>query len=85
MNEKEFEKLPDKEKINLLIAEGKFIATRGGEHFVLNLYSFENFFVEATYNVDKHSVEKVYVLRDDSELDIYIDEMNAKEKNRYPV
>ena len=85
MTSKEFNKLTDKEKINLLIAEGKFIANRGGEHIVLNLYNLEDFFAEVIYNIDKHTVEKVRVLESDAELDVYIDEMNAKEKNKFPV
>ncbi len=62
ISHKEFNALPLKEKISLLFQDGNFIVAIRYYRYKINLYLFNNFYVEVFYNHKKDMIERIELL-----------------------
>ncbi len=62
ISHKEFNALPLKEKISLLFQNGNFIVAIRYYRYKINLYLFNNFYVEVFYNHKKDMIERIELL-----------------------
>jgi len=74
MKKQEFEALTAAEKGMELISRGKHLTQLKKGDQLLNLYSFDDFFVEVYYSVLTDKIDKIDVISDLSRIDDYIEE-----------
>lgn len=80
MKREEFEFLSLFEQGMTIIESGKHIAQIKKGDLLLNLFSYENFFVEIYYSVASLEIERIEILTDLSRIDYYIEEKQKEEK-----
>ena len=76
MTEVDFICLPAFEKAQYIWAEGEFIGGRTTAEYQLLLYQLEGFYAEVFYSIAEKRIENIEVLRDESLLGLYVEEVN---------
>jgi len=71
MNRTSFEKATFKEKVYVVLEQGKQISSRQFLYFVIKLYSLSDYFVEIWYIPSSNKIDKVEILDVDQMLHLY--------------
>jgi len=74
MRKQEFEALTTAEQGMALISKGKHLTQLKKDDQLLNLYSFDDFFVEVYYSILSDKIDKIEIVSDLSRIDEYIEE-----------
>ena len=76
MGKEIFNKLNIQQRIKALYLDGNFVADIRYYQYKINLYLFENFFVEVFYHPADERIEKVEILdNNSSRINFYIDQI----------
>lgn len=81
MNKSNFQKLPEGEKVSLVMDKGKQISRRKVSNYFVSLYSLEEFMVEVWYHSRTNKIENVEIVEDHTIIDKYIDEEVNRKKD----
>ena len=71
----EFNILPDSDKADTVWEHGKFITNRVIEGNAINLYSFNDFYVEIWYDQPTNKIIKIRSFTSTNPLDPYLDDI----------
>jgi len=76
MTAAQFDKLSLNEKGGIVFSDSKYLAVRKYYGFTVNLYLFNDFYIEVFYHPVLNKIDRIEVLEDLGKLDLYIDYMN---------
>lgn len=62
LNEIEFEKIPFFEKVKKVYFDGEFVVSIRYYKYKINLYLYNNFYVEVFYNHKEDKIDKIQIL-----------------------
>ena len=77
----EFSKLAINMTASSVFSEGAYIGVRHYYQQYINLYLYNDFFVEVWYLPVENSIQKIELLKDLKTLNLYIDYMNDLDKD----
>ncbi|MDX9696779.1 MAG: hypothetical protein RBT49_13400 [Bacteroidales bacterium] len=63
------------EKGMIIMNNGKHLTQISKGNYLLNLYLFEDFFVEIFYSISTNKIDKIEIMTDLSRIDEYIDDI----------
>ena len=77
LSEVEFQKIPFFEKVKKVYFEGEFVVAIRYYEYKINLYLYNNFYVEVFYNHKRDKIEKIEILSyQPSRIKFYADQIN---------
>lgn len=71
MDKNQFEKLPLKEKVYLVLEQGKSVSNRQFLFYQITLYGFSDYFAEIWYIPATNKIDKIVLLTIDETLQLY--------------
>ncbi len=79
MNLYQFNALTDPEKTRVVLEHGINLKTRKEDRFIINLYSFSDFYVEVRYDKGNNRIDRIRSFKNIDQLDSYIDDVDLGE------
>jgi hypothetical protein len=75
----EFNSLDEQGKLEVVVGDSVYIATREDKEHMIRLYHTDDFYIELFYHFDEEALKKIRTFRNVSQLEPYLGNINIEE------